>query len=55
MPVQVSRCMFGIGALSYFFERCVCFFSRMEKTPPGVSWPLVPVLTVERPMRMPLR
>src|SRR3954462_8193394 len=27
----------------------------MLKTPPGVSWPFDPVLTVERPMRMPLR
>src|SRR4029077_4147051 len=55
MPVQVSRCMFGIGALSYFFERWVSFFSRMLKTPPGVALPLVPVLTDERPMRIPLR
>src|ERR1043166_5151364 len=55
MPVHVSRCMLGIGALSYFFERCSCFFSRMLKTPPGVAWPVEPVLTDERPMRMPLR
>ena len=27
----------------------------MLKTPPGVEFPFVPVLTVERPMRMPLR
>ena len=27
----------------------------MLKTPPGVAWPFEPVLTVERPMRMPLR
>ena len=27
----------------------------MLKTPPGVEWPFEPVLTVERPMRMPLR
>src|SRR5947207_12627036 len=27
----------------------------MLKTPPGVAWPCDPVLTVERPMRMPLR
>src|SRR6476661_782364 len=55
IPLQVSRCMLGMGALSYFLERWVSFFSRMVKTPPGVSWPLEPVLTVDRPMRMPLR
>lgn len=55
MMLQVSRCMKGIGALSYFLERCVCFFSRMPNTPAGVEWPFEPVLTVERPMRMPLR
>src|SRR6266850_7527740 len=27
----------------------------MLKTPPGVAWPFDPVLTLERPMRMPLR
>src|SRR5580765_1809119 len=27
----------------------------MLKTPPGVAWPVEPVLTVERPMRIPLR
>src|SRR4030095_743467 len=55
MPLQVSRCMYGIGALSYFLERCVFFFSRMLNTPPGVEWPFEPVLTVERPIRIPLR
>src|SRR5436190_17928905 len=55
MPVQVRRCMLGIGALLYFFEWCVCFFSMMVKTPPGVSCPFEPVLTVDRPIRMPLR
>ena len=54
MPVQVSRCMLGMGALSYFFERWVSFFSKMVKTPPGVL-PFLPLLTVDRPMRMPLR
>ena len=42
MPLHVNRCMFGIGALLYFFERCVCFFSRMVKTPVGRLRPLVP-------------
>src|SRR5207249_544286 len=55
MPLHVSRCMYGIGALSYFLERCVCFFSRMLNTPPGVERPFEPVLTVERPIRTPLR
>src|SRR5262245_49216323 len=55
MPLHVSRCMFGIGALSYFFERWDCFFSRIVKTPPGVAWPVEPVLTEDRPIRMPLR
>src|SRR6266513_2601941 len=27
----------------------------MLKTPPGVAWPFEPVLTLARPMRMPLR
>src|SRR5205807_4676667 len=36
--LHVSRCMFGIGALSYFLERWVCFFSRIVKTPVGVWW-----------------
>ena len=31
------------------------FFSRLLKTPPGVAWPFEPVLTLERPIRMPLR
>src|SRR4030095_3218432 len=47
--------MLGIGALSYFFERCASFFSRMVKTPRGVACPFAPVLTLDRPMRMPLR
>src|SRR5437660_11214629 len=54
MPVQVSRCMLGMGALSYFFERWVSFFSKMANTPPGVL-PLLPLLIVDRPIRMPLR
>src|SRR5438093_4356216 len=54
MPVQVSRCMLGIGALLYFFERWVSFFSKIVNTPPGVLAPL-PLLMVDRPIRMPLR
>src|SRR5215469_10823124 len=54
IPLQVSRCMFGIGALSYFFERCVSFFSKMVNTPPGVLL-FLPLLIVDRPIRMPLR
>src|SRR5262252_6916198 len=55
MPLHVSRCMYGIGALLYVLEWCVCCFSKMLNTPPGVAWPLEPVLTVERPIRIPLR
>src|SRR6266480_3387364 len=55
MPLQVSRCMYGIGALLYVLEWCVGFFSRMLNTPPGVEWPFEPVLTVDRPIRIPLR
>src|SRR5947208_50427 len=54
MPVQVSRCMLGMGALLYFFERWVSFFSKIANTPPGVL-PLLPLLIVDRPIRMPLR
>src|SRR2546428_9574616 len=54
MPVHVSRCMLGMGALSYFFERWVSFFSKMVKPPPGVL-PFLPLLTVDRPIRIPLR
>src|SRR6516225_7010264 len=36
-------------------DSCVAFFSRMVKTPVGVLCPCAPVLTVERPMRTPLR
>src|SRR6478735_11211405 len=31
------------------------FFCRMVNTPVGVSWPFLPVLTLVRPMRRPLR
>src|SRR5256885_854370 len=55
MPLHVSRCMFGIGASSYVLERWVCFFSRMVKTPVGVSCPFDPELIDERPTRMQLR
>src|SRR5689334_20528985 len=55
MPLHVRRCMFGIGALSYFLERWVFFFCRIVKTPVGVLWPFDPELTDDRPTRMPLR
>src|ERR1700757_2895140 len=54
IPVHVSRCMLGIGALLYFFERWVSFFSKIVNTPPGVL-PALPLLMVDRPIRMPLR
>src|SRR5207244_12683736 len=54
IPVNVSRCMLGIGALLYFFERWVSFFSKILNTPPGVL-PALPLLMVDRPIRMPLR
>jgi hypothetical protein len=48
MPFQVMRCMFGISASSYMFERWSLFFSRSAKTPAGVSRPLTPVDTGAR-------
>ncbi len=48
MPFQVMRCMCGIWASSYMFERWSSFFSTTAKTPAGVSCPLVPVDTGAR-------
>ena len=33
MPLHVRRCMFGIGAFSYFLERCVLLLLQIVKTP----------------------
>ena len=48
MPFQVMRCMCGIQASSYMFERWSLFFSTTAKTPAGVSRPVVPVDTGAR-------
>ena len=47
---MVSRCMKGIGALLYRFEKCVRCFSMMGKRPVGVRWPARPVDTVVTPI-----
>ena len=46
----------GHGRVVVFFRIILLTScSRILKTPPGVECPFEPVLTVERPMRMPLR
>jgi hypothetical protein len=54
MPVQVSLCTLGIFApLDARFV--IDFLLQNGDTPVGVRRPVVPVLTVERPMRTPFR
>ena len=48
MPFQVMRCMCGIQASSYMFERWSTSLSTTAKTPTGVSRSLVPVDTGAR-------
>ena len=48
MPFQVMRCMCGIQASSYMFERWSFSFSTTAKTPAGVSRSLTPVDTGAR-------
>jgi hypothetical protein len=55
MPPQVRRSIFGIGASSNSLEECSFAFSKMVKTPVGVSNPFFPVEQVDTPIRIPLR
>jgi hypothetical protein len=48
MPFQVMRCMCGIQASSYMFERWSLSLSTTAKTPAGVSRSLTPVDTGAR-------
>jgi len=41
------RCIHGIGALSYFFERYIGRLSSTEKMPIGVSRPGLPLEIVD--------
>ena len=47
VPYLSSRCMNGIGALSYLIDRWNFFFSIIGKIPVGVGFLSVPLDTVE--------